>query len=172
MPATFGDVYEVLCECCPDPRERGRRFEPLVQRVLSADKQYRDRFTDIWLWAEWPGRCSGDIGDGGLAAIQCKCYDPASTLYEQDVATFLAEHQRRLRRARDRQHHLQLEQEPAPAHREAAAAGATAGLVRAWSDSHRPGRLPRGRGGAAAAACAKRAATAPAPSPHRRALRP
>ena len=98
MPATFGDVYQKLCERYPDPRERGRQFEPLVAQVLRTDKQYTDRFAEVWRWSEWPGRRSGDIGidivarrhDGGLTAIQCKCYDPASTLYEQDLATFLA----------------------------------------------------------------------------------
>ncbi len=98
MPATFGDVYQKLCERYPDPRERGRQFEPLVAQVLRTDKQYTDRFAEVWRWPEWPGRRSGDIGvdivarrhDGGLTAIQCKCYDPASTLYEQDLATFLA----------------------------------------------------------------------------------
>lgn len=98
MPATFGDVYRRLCERYPDPRERGRQFEPLVAQVLRTDKQYTDRFAEVWRWPEWPGRRSGDIGidivarrhDGGLTAIQCKCYDPASTLYEQDLATFLA----------------------------------------------------------------------------------
>jgi len=98
MPATFGDVYQKLCERYTDPRERGRQFEPLVAQVLRTDKQYTDRFAEVWRWPEWPGRRSGDIGvdivarrhDGGLTAIQCKCYDPASTLYEQDLATFLA----------------------------------------------------------------------------------
>ncbi|MYG20553.1 MAG: DEAD/DEAH box helicase [Gemmatimonadales bacterium] len=98
MPATFGDVYQKLCERYPDPRERGRQFEPLVARVLRTDRQYADRYAEVWRWSEWPGRRSADIGidivarrhDGGLAAIQCKCYDPSSTLYEQDLATFLA----------------------------------------------------------------------------------
>ncbi|MDE0614538.1 MAG: DEAD/DEAH box helicase family protein [bacterium] len=98
MPATFGDVYQKLCERYPDPRERGRQFEPLVAKVLRTDRQYADRYAEVWGWSEWPGRRSGDIGidivarrhDGGLAAIQCKCYDPSSTLYEQDLATFLA----------------------------------------------------------------------------------
>ena len=98
MPATFGDVYERLCERWADPRERGRQFEPLVERVLSTDRIFRERYASVWLWSEWPGRRSGDIGvdivaqrpDGGLTAIQCKCYDPNSTLYEQNLATFLA----------------------------------------------------------------------------------
>ena len=98
MPATFGDVYEMLCKRHPDPRERGRQFEPLVERVLKTDRMFRERYAGVWLWSHWPGRRSGDIGvdivaqrfDGGLTAIQCKCYDPTSTLYEGDLATFLA----------------------------------------------------------------------------------
>ena len=98
MPATFGDVYEMLCNRHPDPRERGRQFEPLVERVLKTDRMFRERYAGVWRWSHWPGRRSGDIGvdivaqrfDGGLTAIQCKCYDPASTLYENDLATFLA----------------------------------------------------------------------------------
>ena len=98
MTATFGDVYAMLCERYPDPRERGRQFEPLVEKVLTTDRMFRERYAGVWRWSHWPGRRSGDIGvdivaervDGGLTAIQCKCYDPASTLYEGDLATFLA----------------------------------------------------------------------------------
>ena len=97
MPATFGDVYEVLRERYPDPRERGRQFEPLVQKVLTTDRQYRDRYTAVWHWNEWPGRDGSDNwcdivaerADGGLTALQCKCYDPDSTLYQTDVESFL-----------------------------------------------------------------------------------
>ncbi len=98
MPATFGDVYQQLVEQYPDPRERGRQFEPLVQEVLRTDPGYQDLYAEVWQWNEWPGRSSGDIGidlvaynmDGGLTAIQCKCYDPDSTIYEQNLTTFLA----------------------------------------------------------------------------------
>ena len=98
MPATFGDVYERLSARYPDPRERGREFEPLVADVLRTDRMFRGRFNNVWRWSDWPDRRSGDIGvdivaerqDGGLTAIQCKCYDPQATLYESDVSTFLA----------------------------------------------------------------------------------
>ena len=98
MAATFGDVYARLCERWPNPQERGRRFEPLVAKALETDRGFRGRFARVWLWGEWPGRRSGDIGvdlvaelrGGGLAAIQVKCYDPGSRIYESDLATFLA----------------------------------------------------------------------------------
>ena len=98
MRAGFSDVYQQLCDRFPDPRERGRQFEPLVQEVLRTDPGYQDLYAEVWRWNEWPRRRSGDIGidlvaqnmDGGLTAIQCKCYDPNSTIYEQNLATFLA----------------------------------------------------------------------------------
>ena len=97
MPAAFGDVYQRLIEHYPDPGERGRQFEPLVQKVLSTDKQFRDRYTKVWHWNEWPDRDGPDNWcdlvaereDGGLTAFQCKCYDPASKLYQDDLASFL-----------------------------------------------------------------------------------
>ena len=98
MPATFGDVYDRLCAQWSDPQERGRRFEPLVAQVLETTPLYARRFAKVWRWAEWPARRSGDIGvdlvaqrfDGGLTAIQVKCYDPGATLHESQLATFLA----------------------------------------------------------------------------------
>ena len=96
-PATFGDVYARLCERWPDPRERGRRFEPLVADVLRTDRTFRARFREVWLWSDWPGRDGPDNWcdivaerrDGGLTAIQCKCYGPAHTLRQGDLQSFL-----------------------------------------------------------------------------------
>ena len=55
MPTAFGDIYAKLCERYPDPRERGRQFEPLVAQVLRTDSQFRNRFRTVWHWNEWPG---------------------------------------------------------------------------------------------------------------------
>ena len=97
----FTDVYQRLCECYPSPQVRGRRgFESLVAAVFRTDPLYRDRFSDVWLWDEWPERDSRDLGidivarrtDGGLVAIQCKCMD---NITKNDVDAFLANSQRR-----------------------------------------------------------------------------
>ena len=99
MPATFGDVYAQLCERYPDPQERGRRFEPLVADVLRTDRMFKERYSQVWLWDDWPGRESIDIGvdivaelaDGsGYAAFQCKCYHPETTLQKSHLNSFLA----------------------------------------------------------------------------------
>ncbi len=97
MATTFGDVYQRLSDCYPDPRERGRRFEPLMEKVLRTDRAFRARFAKVWPWSEWPGRDGHDNWcdivaerhDGGLTAIQCKCYDPERTLYQGDLESFL-----------------------------------------------------------------------------------
>ena len=99
MPATFGDIYAQLCKRHPDPLERGRRFEPLVADILRTDRMFRERYSRVWLWDDWPDRESGDIGvdivaelaDGsGYAAIQCKCYEPTTTLQKSHLNSFLA----------------------------------------------------------------------------------
>ncbi len=64
---------------------RGRAFEKLVRNALLANPQYQDRFTNLWLWSEWPQAGGVDLGidlvgeqaedyGGGLCAIQCKFY--------------------------------------------------------------------------------------------------
>ena len=98
MPATFGDVYEQLCERYPDPLERGRRFEPLVAKVLRTNRSALGEFSEVWHWSEWPERDGGDIGidlvgvrpDGGYVAIQCKCYAPDATIHLSNISSFLA----------------------------------------------------------------------------------
>ena len=97
----FADVYQSLCERHPDEQDRGRAFEPLVKDILRTDPLYRERFAEVWRWAEWPGRDGGDIGidlvaerhDGGLVAIQCKCQP---RIDKGDIDSFLADSQRQL----------------------------------------------------------------------------
>ena len=97
----FSDVYQQMCERYPSPQIRGKQgFEPLVAEVFRTAPLYRDRFSDVWLWDEWPERDSRDLGidivarrtDGGLVGIQCKCMDHIA---KSDVDAFLANSQRR-----------------------------------------------------------------------------
>lgn len=78
-------------------RELGARFERLMKAYLKTDPLYAERFSDVWLWSEWPdnGR-SADTGidlvarerDGGYCAIQCKFYDETHVLAKQDIDSF------------------------------------------------------------------------------------
>jgi predicted helicase len=93
-------VYEVLDELrerYPDNRTRGDAFERLIRTYLRTDPLYAQRFREVWLWQDWPGRegqsdsgidLVADDGEGGTVAIQCKFYDPAHTLQKSDIDSF------------------------------------------------------------------------------------
>lgn len=80
--------------------DKGSRFEELMRRYLQTEPTYRERFSTVWLWSDWP--CRGrrhDIGidlvaqeraTGRYTAIQCKCYDPGHCMQLHDVETFFA----------------------------------------------------------------------------------
>lgn len=78
--------------------ELGRRFESITRDFLSTDNHYRNRFSKVWMWMEWPDRDGGDTGidlvaeqhDGSLCAIQCKCYADDGSLDTKQVSKFLA----------------------------------------------------------------------------------
>ena len=79
---------------------KGRLFERLMQQYFTEDPYYKNRFSEVWLWAEWaenqPGFDRVDRGidlvakerDGGYCAIQCKCYAENAKIGESDFATF------------------------------------------------------------------------------------
>ncbi len=77
----------------------GRDFEKLIQAALpQAPGVLGERFEKIWLWHEWPDHDGADTGidlvaaekDGGLCAIQCKCFDAKRRVSKRDIDGFLA----------------------------------------------------------------------------------
>ena len=95
----FAAVYQQLCNRHPNEQDRGRAFELLVMDVLQTAPVYRERFSEVHRWNEWPERDGVDIGidivakrnDGGLVAIQCKCQD---RIDKHTIDSFLADSQR------------------------------------------------------------------------------
>lgn len=97
------NIYDVLADLrahYPSERERGDAFERLVQRYLRADPAYAERFTDVWLWMEWPDRGNRpDTGidlvardvDGRICAIQCKFFDASYQVEKKDIDSFFNE---------------------------------------------------------------------------------
>ena len=69
-----------LDELLASLRPGGRDFELVCKWLLENVPKYRTKLRQVWLWDEWPGRSSRDIGidlvaearDGGLWAIQAK----------------------------------------------------------------------------------------------------
>ncbi len=78
---------------------QGHSFERLVKAaLLDHPGEFRDRFSDVWLWEEYPDRDGPDIGvdlvardlDGKEWAIQCKDY-PRSRVATAEINSFLAD---------------------------------------------------------------------------------
>lgn len=82
-------------------RDKGDRFERLMQAYLMTDPKYAHRLKNVWMWNEFPGKL--DLGgtdtgidlvartnDGDYWAIQCKCYQETSTIDKPAVDSFLS----------------------------------------------------------------------------------
>ena len=82
---------------------KGRLFERLMKTYFTKDPIYRERFSAVWLWAEWaaarPNFNGTDMGidlvaeerDGsGYSAIQCKCYAPGTRISKPHLDSFIA----------------------------------------------------------------------------------
>ncbi|MCM3516245.1 type ISP restriction/modification enzyme [Nocardioides sp. P86] len=100
MSVTIHEVLGGLRETALDTRDKGDRFERLVLNLLRTEKEWTTRFSEVWLWKDWPGR-NGRPDTGidlvakhrdrdGYAAIQCKFYDAEHRVSKGDLDTFLA----------------------------------------------------------------------------------
>jgi predicted helicase len=79
-------------------RDLGDRFERLMVRYLELDPIYADRFSNVWMWNDWPDK--GKVGDVGIdlvareratgdyCAIQCKFFLPEHTVSKEDIDSF------------------------------------------------------------------------------------
>ena len=95
----FRRVINRIDEVSDNTTEKGDLFEKVVKAFIVQDKARSERFSHVWLWYDWPGRNNRhDIGidlvaqerdSGNLVAIQCKFRKPGTTLYLDDIATFL-----------------------------------------------------------------------------------
>ena len=82
-------------------REKGERFERLMRNFLLTYEHYRGKFTDVWLWKNFPYRHElggKDLGidivaktvDGEFWAVQCKFYAETSTIDKPAVDSFIS----------------------------------------------------------------------------------
>jgi len=96
--ATIQAILEEFREAAISKRDMGDKFERLVATFLATEPAYKERFSDVWLWSEWPGRgkkpdtgidiVAQDTQTGGFCAIQCKFYDPEYSLQKGDIDSF------------------------------------------------------------------------------------
>jgi predicted helicase len=82
-------------------RDKGDRFERLMQAYLKTDPKYASRFQHVWLWNEFPGKIDlggGDTGidivalthEGDYWAVQCKCFQENALIDKPAVDSFLS----------------------------------------------------------------------------------
>ncbi|MBC7274969.1 MAG: DEAD/DEAH box helicase [Nocardioides sp.] len=100
MSVTINEVLGELRATALDERDKGDKFERLIKAYLKTDPEWAARFSDVWLWPEWPGRHGvADIGVDlvaknrdvdGFSAIQCKFYDAEKKVAKSDIDSFLA----------------------------------------------------------------------------------
>ena len=95
-------VYDILNELralATSMADKGTRFEKLMKAFFLTDPIWADQFEEVWLWSEWPGNGGKhDTGIdlvakprvGGLVAMQCKFYEPSTTISKDDIDTFLS----------------------------------------------------------------------------------
>ncbi len=98
---TFQEVLAQIRDGVENEREKGSRFEKLIQRWLLSDPRFGE-LTDVWLWSDFPA-CADfgggqDLGidlvartdSGDYWAVQCKCYAEGATIDKAAVDSFLA----------------------------------------------------------------------------------
>ncbi|MES2682690.1 MAG: type ISP restriction/modification enzyme [Pseudomonadota bacterium] len=104
MTTTIHSILGEFREAAHSSRDLGDKFERLFANYLVTEPQYRARFKQVWMWSEWPGRggygfSKNDTGidlvaeehfTGELCAIQCKFYDPDTTIQKADLDSFFA----------------------------------------------------------------------------------
>ena len=94
-----GGLFEKIRSHVATRTGQGQVFERLIKAFLSEDPLFKERFGQLWLWSEWPGRQGErDSGidlvakerDGGLCAVQCKFYGASEYIGRDEIDSFLA----------------------------------------------------------------------------------
>ena len=102
MTWTFDDVLAKIRSEARNKRDLGDRFEKITRDFLVTATEYKTLYSKVWLWKDWEHKYEisdgRDIGvdlvaeevDGGLCAIQCKCYDDEGNLSYKAISTFFS----------------------------------------------------------------------------------
>lgn len=98
---SFIKIIEKYRKISFSERDKGDRFERLMQAYLQTDPKYAFLLKKVWLWKDFPGRKDlggSDTGidlvaltqDGDYWAIQCKCYQDDAVIDKAAVDSFLS----------------------------------------------------------------------------------
>ncbi len=98
---TFNKLLEKYRKVYHSERDKGDRFERLMQAYLLTDPMYSNQLKNVWLWSEFHGKADlggGDTGidlvaktfDGDYWAILCKCFQETAVIDKPAVDSFLS----------------------------------------------------------------------------------
>ena len=99
--STFTSILNKFRKEAFSERDKGDKFERLMQAYLQTDPIYANRLKNVWLWNDFPSRKDFGGKDTGIDlvaltyngdywAIQCKCFQEDSHIDKPAVDTFLA----------------------------------------------------------------------------------
>ena len=99
--SAFQAVIEKYRKLSYSQKDKGYRFELLMQRFLTSDPKYSGIIKQVWLWNDFPYRKDFGGKDTGIDlvaltnngeywAVQCKCYDGETYIDKPAVDSFLA----------------------------------------------------------------------------------
>ena len=72
MTTTIHSLLEEFRQDALSKRDPDDKFERLIANYLVTDPLFKDRYSDVWLWIEWPGR--GTQPDTGIDLVAKERY--------------------------------------------------------------------------------------------------
>ena len=98
----FQSTLDYIREAAQSERQKGELFERLMLTYFSADPDYKQQFSEVYLYKDWAALQTGydanDIGidlvakerEGGYCAIQCKCYAEDTRISKPHLDSFIS----------------------------------------------------------------------------------
>ena len=98
----FQSTLDYIREAARSERQKGDLFERLMLTYFSQDPDYKQQFSEVWLYKDWAALQTGydanDIGidlvakerEGGYCAIQCKCYAEDTRISKPHLDSFIS----------------------------------------------------------------------------------
>lgn len=103
MALTFERIIEKYRGNSTSERDKGDKFERLMQAYLLTKPTYKNLLSDVWLWSHFPYKDQFGVGgkdtgidivcsthDGEYWAVQCKCYQADKKVDKAMVDSFVS----------------------------------------------------------------------------------
>ncbi|WP_112133744.1 DEAD/DEAH box helicase [Glycomyces dulcitolivorans] len=99
MTGSVREILDHIRVASQTNAERGKRFEQLMLAFFRTDPQWRQQFSEVWMWADSPlaednatdtgiDLVAREAGSEEFCAIQCKFYEPDKVIRKADLDSF------------------------------------------------------------------------------------